>query len=51
MKKYIQLLLYCISLAGIGINLLFEVKVLGLIGYACLIVASIIQIIRVVRKR
>lgn len=45
MKKCIQLSLYCIALAGIGIGLFFEMKAFGITGYVCLIVASILQIV------
>lgn len=51
MKKSIQLLLYCIALTGIGINLFFDVRLLGFVGYAALCIAGIMQIIKTVGKK
>lgn len=51
MKKSIQLLLYCISLIGIGGKLFFDVHALGFVGYAALCIAGIMQIIKTVGKK
>lgn len=51
MKKYIQLLLYSLAFVGILINLLYDVKPLGLIGYVCLGITSIIQIAKMISKK
>lgn len=51
MKQRIQLLLYCIALIGIGGNLLFDAKPLGMAGYASLLVASVIQVVRMTNKK
>lgn len=45
MKQRIQMLLYCIALIGIVGNLIFDVKPLGIAGYAALLIVSAIQII------
>lgn len=51
MKKLIQLLLYSIAFVGIGIDLFFDVRVLGLVGYTSLLIASIIQIVKMINKQ
>ena len=51
MKELIQLLLYCVASAGILINMFFHIKVVGFIGYTALLVASILQIIKMIGKK
>lgn len=51
MRKPIQLLLYCIALIGIGGHLFFDVKPLGMVGYASLMIVSAIQIIQMTHKK
>ena len=50
-KRIILLLLYCISLIGIGGKLFFDVRALGIVGYAALCIAGIMQIIKTVGKK
>ena len=45
MKSFMTVL-YAVALLGIIVNLLFHIKVVGLIGYSALCAASVIQIFR-----
>ena len=51
MKKHIRLLLYCIALLGIGSNIFFDSKILGIAGYASLLVVSVIQITEMIKRK
>ena len=49
--KTIHMLLYAVSFIGIAANMYFQTKELGMIGYACLLVASLIQITKMIKYR
>ena len=51
MEKYIQLILYCISVVGIGGYLLFDVRTLGLVGFISLFIVSVMGIFKAFGKK
>lgn len=51
MKKYIQLILYCISVVGIGGYLFFDVRTLGLVGFISLFIVSVMGILKAFGKK
>ena len=51
MRKCVLLTLYIIALAGITAHLFFEIKWMGFVGYAALIVSSASEIIRMLKEK
>ena len=51
MKKYIQLILYCISVVGIGGYLFFDVRTSGLVGFISLLIVSVMGILKAFEKK
>ena len=51
MKKCLQIILYLVAIFGIIANLFFSSAILGVVGYASLCIASILQIVKIVRKK
>ncbi len=51
MRKCIHIVLYFVAIFGIIANLCFSSTFFGVVGYASLCIASILQIVKIVRKK